>query len=232
MSQQRGKTLEAETAGKQAPLFTSDFVLACLITFAAFASFYLLLATLPLYIKNIGGNDSEVGLIIGVFSGASLLLRPFIGRASDMRGKRPFILVGTIILAASSGLYTLIRSVPLLLGLRVIHGTGWASFSTATNALVADIAPRSRRGEAMGYYGMFNNLAMAVGPALGIALVNGLSFDAMFMSAAAIAIVAVVLSLAVRAPLHCQGSSPSGREPGPHRIQCPVPCPWYWPPRC
>jgi MFS family permease len=193
------KTPEMAAAGQER-LLTRNFALACLTTFAAFTSFYLLLATLPLYLLEIGGSASSVGLIIGVFGAVALVLRPFVGRETDIRGKGPFIMGGLVILAASSALYTLVRSVPLLLGLRVLHGVGWASFTTAASALVADLAPRRRRGEAMGYFGMFNNLAMAVGPALGIELVQRFDFQTMFLSATAIAAAGLVLSLGIHTP--------------------------------
>ncbi|HZK66886.1 MAG TPA: MFS transporter, partial [Chloroflexota bacterium] len=192
-------------------LFTPNFLLASLLTFAAFASFYLLLATLPVYIIQIGGRESEVGLVIGSFSLTAILLRLYVGRAADQRGRKPFILVGTAVLVLCSGLYTLVRSVPALLALRMVHGAGWASFGTATNTLVADLAPRSRRGAAMGYFGMFSNLAMAVGPALGVWLMNGYGFDILFMVAAGTALLAFLMSLAV--------SEPAGRRQPPPAAQ-------------
>ena len=207
----------AAPPAKKEPLLTTNFVLACLITLASFASFYYLLATLPVYITTIGGDEREVGLIMGVFSATTVILRPFIGRAADDRGRRIFILVGNAILAVASALYAGVTSVALLLGLRVFHGVGWASGGTTMNALVADIAPRSRRGEAMGYFGMFSNLAMAVGPALGFMLMNAFSFPVLFFTAAAIAAIAVVLGFALREPARLApppATAKAGKAPG------------------
>jgi MFS family permease len=189
---------EAAGPDGEARLFNRNFLLACLTTLATFTSFYLLLATLPLYIVRLGGGEAEVGLIIGVFSATALVLRPFVGAGSDERGKRVFVLAGNAILAVSSGLYWLVATVPLLLGLRVLHGVGWSSFGTAVGALVADAAPPSRRGEAMGYYGMFNNLAMAVGPALGVTIMEGYGFPTLFAVAAAIGVASTLLALPIR----------------------------------
>ena len=188
------------------PLVTRNFVLACLVTLASFASFYFLLATLPIYVlREAGGSEAEVGLIIGVFSGTTVLLRPYIGARADVWGRRTFIVVGNVIMVLAGGLYGLARTVPLLLGVRVFHGLGWASFGTATNALVADVVPRSRRGEAMGYYGMFSNLAMAIGPALGIGLMQGAGFATLFTVAAGVALVARAAE-----PVH-RGAGPRAR---------------------
>ena len=207
---------ESEPAGKER-LFTANFLLACFITLASFASFYFLLATLPVYIVAIGGNEAQVGLIIGVFSGTTVLLRPFVGRAADDFGRRLFIVAGSAVLAAASALYPFASTVLLLLGLRVFHGVGWASFGTATSALVADVAPRSRRGEAMGYYGMFTNLAMAVGPALGVMLMQRYSFPVLFFAAAGVALVSVALALLVREPV--RSAPPAAANPGEGLIE-------------
>lgn len=145
-----------------------------------------------------------------MFSITAVTLRLLVGKAADDYGKRIFILAGTTLLAVSSALYSVARTVPLLLGLRMVHGVGWASFGTAASTLVADIAPRSRRGEAMGYYGMSTNLAMAVGPAAGVLLMNRFSFPILFACSAALALVAVLLALRVREP------SPAPRPASPN----------------
>ena len=188
----------AQPGAPKEALFTRNFLLACVITLASFTSFYFLLTTLPVYITTIGGSEAEVGLIIGVFSATTVVLRPFIGRAADEHGRRAFVLAGNAILALAGGLYALTTSVVLLLSLRVFHGVGWASFGTSANTLVADIAPRSRRGEAMGYYGMFSNLAMAVGPALGVILMKSYSFAVLFAGSAAFAVLSLLLTLLLR----------------------------------
>ncbi len=68
-------------------ILTPAFILTCCGGFVLFSSFLLMLAILPLYVKDdLGGSDSEVGLIIGVFAFAALFPRPFIGREIDKGG--------------------------------------------------------------------------------------------------------------------------------------------------
>lgn len=215
MSQQRRGAPDVTMSTSKEKLFTADFLLVSFTTLAAFFSFYFLMATLPIYVIRIGGTEAQVGLILGVFGATAVALRPFVGKATDDHGKRLFILAGNGLLCIASGLYTLIVSVPLLLGLRVFHGVGWASFTTASSALAADLAPRSRRGEAMGYFGMFSNLAMAAGPALGVVLMNSYSFPVLFASAAGVALLATLLSLRLKEPLRsAQQVPPKGSNQG------------------
>lgn len=177
---------------KRPALLTTNFALLCLMSLSAFSSFYFLLATLPMYILARGRSESQLGLIIGVFSAMAVLIRLPVGRAVDRHGKTPFILLGAILLTISSGLYILVDSVRAFLLVRILHGAAWALFGTALSALVADVIPQSRRGEGMGYYGMFSNLAMATGPALGIVLKDQ-GYQLLFTCSSALALVAGLL---------------------------------------
>jgi MFS family permease len=151
---------------KNETLLTRNFLLTSLSTVAIFTSFYFLLVTLPIYILQLGGTESQIGLIIGVFTISAVLLRPFMGREVDRRGRKNMLLAGSLVFLLSMLLYNYTTSVTTLLLLRVFHGIGWGAATTAASTLIADIAPPSRRGEAMGIYGMSSNVAMAVGPAL------------------------------------------------------------------
>jgi len=188
----------AAASTSREPIFTADFTLASLSSFAAFSSFYLLLATLPVYVSKIGGGERAVGMIIGVFSTTAVLLRLPLGRACDERGKRGFMLAGALLMTLCGGFYFLSRSVPVLMGVRVAHGIGWALFGTTISALVADLVPARRRGEAMGYYGVFSNLAMAIGPAAGVFLMRGQGFGLLFAASAAMSLLAFATTVPIR----------------------------------
>lgn len=190
----------AATPAQKERLFTPDFLLTSMATLAFFGSFQLQLPTLPLYILYIGGNESQIGLILGIFTVTATGLRPFVGRASDRRGRRAFLLGGALIFAIAPVLYSLTTSVPMLLALRLFHGAGIALFTTAATALIADLAPPARQGEAMGYFGMFSNLAMAIAPALGMVILSSSDFSVLFLASATVALFALILSLFIREP--------------------------------
>lgn len=178
-------------------LFTRTFCLTCVSTFCFFASFYLLLAVLPLYVLAHGGDEAEIGLIIGVFALSAMCWRPVSGRIMDRQGRRAVLLTGAAIFLLSSILYHAARSVPALLLLRLFHGVGMGTFSTAATAIVSDVSPLPRRGEAMGVFGLAANLAMAVGPALGVSITRAWGFTALFLVSAAVAAAAILLPLPV-----------------------------------
>ena len=191
-------------------IFSRDFSLALLANLFSFCSMYLLLATLPLYVVAIGGTVSDAGIVLACFTITAVIVRPWIGRLSDRRAKKAIMLVGAVVLAGGSMLYEPARSVPLVMAVRVFHGVGWAAFGTAASALSADLAPPARRGEAMGYFGVGTNVAMAVGPALGVFLVGRTGYGALFLTAMVVAAVAVLLTVGISEPR---------REPGGAALQ-------------
>ena len=79
--------------------------------------------------------------------------------------------------------YNIASTIVLLAVLRVIHGVTWAVSTTAVGTTITDIIPDSRRGEGMGWYGMAMTIAMAIGPMIGLWVVQNYSFDGLFLLA-------------------------------------------------
>ncbi|MDR0965083.1 MAG: MFS transporter [Myxococcales bacterium] len=181
-----------------APIFTRAFLLTCLASLCGYASFYVLLGTIPLYVGHVGGSELQVGLVVGMFSAISLCVRMPLGRACDEKGKRAFMLGGALVLVLAGFVYSQSLSVGALIASRALHGLGWALFGTAVYALVAETIPEARRGEAMGYYGISSNIAMAVGPAIGFALLRMEGFGHVFAFSSALAVVALLFTAALR----------------------------------
>jgi MFS family permease len=188
-------------------VFSRDFSLALLANLFSFCSMYLLLATLPLYVVAIGGTVSDAGIVLAFFTLTSVVTRPWIGRLSDRRPKKAIMLLGAVILAVSSLLYHPAQSVPLVMAVRVLHGVGWAAFGTAASALAADLAPASRRGEAMGYFGVGMSVAMAIGPAIGVFLVGRSGYGALFLTAMVVAATAVLMTVCIAEPRRESGNA-------------------------
>ena len=192
-------------------IFSRSFSLAILANLFSFCSMYLLLATLPLYVVAIGGTVTDAGIVLACFTLTAVLVRPWIGRLSDRRAKKAIMLAGAVITAASSLLYEPAHSVPLLMAVRILHGVGWAAFGTAASALAADLAPLSRRGEAMGYFGVGMNVAMAIGPALGVFLVGQSGYGALFLAAMVLSAAAALTTIGIADPGPKPGGAPVQR---------------------
>lgn len=179
----------------KAPLWTSNFIMICLANLAIFLGFQMLMPTLPLYVVELGGSESIVGLVIGVFTVSAVIIRPVAGWALDTYGRKAIFLMGLVVMAAITLAYNWVGVILALLALRLIHGIGWGVGSTAAGTIAADVVPKSRLGEGMGYFGLASTLSMAVAPALGLYIVTHYNFTAMFMLAAGLTVLALIISL-------------------------------------
>ena len=194
-------------------LWTPVFALLWGSSFLVFLSFYLLLPVLPLYVLQRGIPESVLGFVIGAFALTAMVLKPWVGWALDWRGRRGLVVAGAALFALATLLYPLAASATAFLVVRMLHGAGMGLFPTAGVAVVADLAPPERRGEAMGLFGMASNLAMAVGPVLGVAVEQGVGFVPLCLGSAALA--GLGTALATRLPETGRpGSAPPFRLTG------------------
>jgi MFS family permease len=181
-------------------LWTKPFILMTVGMLFLFTGFYLLLPTLPLFIKDLGGSESQVGLLIGLFTLSAVVLRPIVGGMLDRYGRRPFIVWGLLFFVVAMYLYDWVGGLLFLVVLRVMHGMSWAISTTAIGTAITDIIPAARRGEGMGWYGMAMTVAMAIGPMLGIWILQEYSFHGLFLFATGLSVIALIMAVVTKVP--------------------------------
>lgn len=181
-------------------LWTKPFILMTVGMLFLFTGFYMLLPTLPLFIKHIGGSESQVGLVVGAFMLSAVILRPIIGGLLDRYGRRPFILWGLLIFTLAMYFYSWVGGVFVLLGLRILQGLSWAVSTTAIFTAITDIIPSTRRGEGMGWFSTAMTLAMAIGPMCGIWITQNISYQALFFISVGLSLVALLLMFGAKIP--------------------------------
>jgi MFS family permease len=181
-------------------IWTKSFTLITVGTFFLFIAFYMLYPTLPVFITEIGGTEADAGLAMGAFMLTAVLVRPFVGGLLDRAGRRPFVVAGVLLFALAMYLYTWAGGIVVLIGLRILHGISWAISTTAIQTAVTDLIPTTRRGEGLGWYGMAMTVAMAVGPLLGLAVVQNLSYHALFFCAVGLSLAALGAMLGAHIP--------------------------------
>ncbi|MDR4944987.1 MFS transporter [Neobacillus cucumis] len=175
-------------------IWTKDFVLICLANFFIFLGFQMTLPTIPLFVENLGGNDQLIGFVVGIFTFSALMLRPYAGTALETRGRGFVYLIGLAVFVLSVGSFGFLTSILLLFMMRVVQGVGWGFSTTASGTIASDLIPVKRRGEGMGYYGLSGNLALAMGPSLGLTLTGMISFKYFFLICASLGLIALFLS--------------------------------------
>lgn len=183
---------------KDDKIWSRDFLLIWIANFFIFLGFQMTLPTLPLFVEKLGGNEQLIGWIVGIFTFSALLIRPFAGHALETKGRRFIYISGLVIFVISVGSYAFAQSLFFLFIMRIIQGLGWGLSTTASGTIATDLIPAKRRGEGMGYYGLSGNLALAIGPALGLALVIHIPFDQLFFICALLGLIALIASISIR----------------------------------
>ncbi|MFE0145573.1 MFS transporter [Nonomuraea sp. NPDC059007] len=128
-----------------------------------------------------------LGLLLALYDGAEVVLKPVFGALADRIGARPVLLGGLIGFAAASALFVLVRDPGWLWAARLGQGAAASAFSPAASALVARLNPQARHGRAFGSYGFFKSIGYTAGPLLGGALVWAGGLTLLFVVLAALA---------------------------------------------
>ena len=149
----------------------------------------------PLALDDMVGGHHMVGLVMGLFSFASVLARPFLGRLVSLKGELKVISLGMAVNLAASLSYNTITSFGTgMLLTRIVHGIGFSAFIAGGFSLAAKTFHPEKRAEAFGVLGACLMAAMALAPALGEVLIRKWGFHALYTAAAASIILAWIVS--------------------------------------
>jgi multidrug resistance protein len=149
----------------------------------------MVIPNMPDYIESLGGGRFK-GYHISLFALMALISRPFSGTLTDKVGRVPILAFGALICAIMGFGYLVALSFWMVLLLRFLHGLSTGFTPTGATAYVADLAPKEKRGLAMGFAGMSNNLGMAIGPIIGGYIFNVAGFDWIFIVSSILGLIA------------------------------------------
>ena len=177
----------------EAKLFSKDMVLIITVNFFTFMSFQLFPSALPLYARDLGVDESQLGWLLAITTISALVVRPFAGMIVDRYGRHGVMISGFIIMAAAIILMAIVPLFGALLAFRFIQGVGWGCCTTSNSTTASDIIPKQRFAEGMGYYSLSTAIALAIAPGLGIEIVNMFGMTVLSgISTAFLALAAVV----------------------------------------
>jgi MFS family permease len=177
-------------------LLRPAFVLVWLYSLVTTLAWAALFPVLPLYVRGpLGGGDVAVGIVM---SGAPLMAgiaQPLLGRFADRRGRRLLLIGGPLVFGAFVLLFSAVSGQASLLALRVAAGIGDSAFIVGAVTVVNDLAPPGRRGEAYSIFSLSTWAGMGLGPVIGDVVLRASSFNAVWITCAALSAVAVITAL-------------------------------------
>lgn len=180
-------------------LWSRNFICIIIINFLIFCTHFMALSTFPFYVDSLGGSAALAGLAATLFSLVAVLLRPIIGWLLDNGKRRLILLIGIIGMGLMPVGYVCVPVLAVAFVFRMLHGASLACSNTSTATIATDSVPHSRLAEGMGMFGMATALATSCAPALGLALMEQ-SFTALYLTAAGLCVVALVLFALLRLP--------------------------------
>ncbi len=188
--------------GGKEKIITFNFMVLFGAVFFLFFALDFYIPVLPFYVIDIDGGETAVGLLMGLFTFCSIILRPFQGRNLNRRGRKRLLLTGITLYAAAGLSLLFLPSLPLVFLFRAIQGLGWGAFLLAFNTLTLDLAPKGRSGEALGLMGIAPPFSLALAPILGehLRVTTESNYLLLFSVAFAAALLALFMAVLVREP--------------------------------
>ncbi len=146
--------------------------------FCNFSSFFLL----PLFIKDIGGDEARMGYVMGTFGVTSIAAIPFVAFLIDHSGRRKFMLAGSSLMFLVSLLYVFISDIDVrIFLLRLMQGIAFAFFFTSAATAVSDYIPSEKRAYGLGIFGAFTIASYSIGPTIGELVIERFSYPVFFL---------------------------------------------------
>jgi len=170
--------------------------------FALFFAFYVLTPLLPLYLsEHFGATKDVIGLVLSGYTVMTLLIRPFSGYVVDSFSRKKVLMIcfGTFSIFFAG--YLAASTLLLFMIVRTLHGGPFGALTVSNSTVAIDVLPSSRRTEGIGYYGLSNNLAMALAPTIGIFVYRlTQNFELLFWLALIVACLGWLVDATVKLP--------------------------------
>ncbi|CAM4034145.1 MFS transporter [Mesobacillus thioparans] len=191
-------------------LWTRDFISISLVNFVIMLSMYLLIVTMASYATDTyGASSSMAGLASSIFIIGVLFARLYGGKEILRIGSKKMLLGGILFFVLISALYLIPSNIYFLLVIRFLHGIGIGFASTATGTIVAQVVPASRKGEGISYFSLSVILSTAIGPLIGLAMINEFGYLSMFIFSLVVGAACLPLALTIKEPVvdyHADGT--------------------------
>ena len=166
-------------------------------------SFTLIVPLLPLYLSEaFGASNDVIGMALAGYTLMALVVRPFSGYIVDNYPRKIVLIVCNFFFFLLFFGYIVAGSLTMFTIFRTLHGAPFGSVTVAASTVAIDVLPSSRRGEGIGYYGLSNNLATALGPVLAIYMLQALKgdFHALFWISMAFSFAGLLIDASIKLP--------------------------------
>src|SRR6059058_2154166 len=149
---------------------------------------------LPSIRKDLGISISELEWVVNGYALTFGVLLLTGGKLADMFGRRRIFMVGLVIFTASSFFCGFANSAGVLIGARVVQGSGAALMNPATLSIIVATFPPRQRGTAIGIWAGVSAMALAIGPLVGGVITQHINWNWIFFINVPVGAIAIVVS--------------------------------------
>jgi predicted MFS family arabinose efflux permease len=180
-------------------LWCREFVAIIFSNLFLTSAFYALLPTLPIYLtESLHFSQGLTGTIAATISISIVVARPFTGYVMDNFHRFAVLVISLFALTVIGGVYLLATTAASLFVLRLAHGAVFGTATSSIATIAADIIPPERRGEGIGILGLTSPLGMAVGPLIGLRVLESHGARLTFVAVAVISLLALLSAASAR----------------------------------
>ena len=193
-------------------IFTSDFFLVFGALLFSALVMYALMSTTAEYATSLGSSATVAGLVSGMYIFGGLCSRIYSGNALERIGWKKTAMIFMSIHFLSCLLYFVVDDVVLLIIVRFVHGIGFGATANAIVTIASDVLPKSRFGEAFGYFMLGTTLAVGIGPYISGFLYDTVGSNGCFLAASIFSALALIFIYFVDVSKHDPGNHPDLAE--------------------
>lgn len=180
-------------------LFNKGFLTITIINFIVYLVYYLMMVIIAVVAHDqLHASFGQAGLASGIYIIGTLIARLIMGKELELIGRKRVARWGAILYLITTIAYLAVPTIAVLDGVRLLNGFAYGMTSTALNAIVTEFIPEKRKGEGINYYGLSTSLAAAIGPFIGLLLLNATSFQFIVILSAILIGISMVALFAVK----------------------------------
>ncbi|MEX2723243.1 MAG: MFS transporter [Candidatus Freyarchaeota archaeon] len=170
------------------------FTILFIAVFTSMLGIGIVAPILPLYAEqNLAASGIWIGLIFSGFGLSRTIASPIVGRISDVRGRKNFLIIGLLGYALTGLGYVIANNVALLTTIRFANGFTSAMVLPVSQAYIGDLTPKGKEGTYMNTFMTSLMVGFGVGPFIGGWMFDNYSAASAFYTMAALSAIALVL---------------------------------------
>lgn len=182
----------------QEKFWSKDYI--CILLVSTFASFTnnVFQVIFPVYVLDLGGSNALTGMMMTGLTIAGIIIRIVMGPLIDGWGRKKMLVLGSSLYALNAWAYCFVTDFTGLFVLRIFHGVSQGIFFPVPPTIVADVTPKQRLVDAMGFFGVSSSIAFAVTPTIGFAIYEAFGARTLFFCAFLCAAISVLFAVLVK----------------------------------